>query len=212
MDDPSVSTPLATAAAHAPASLPTPPSNPRYVVGQRTLKMIAARCSVCQAEKNAPRDWWKRCTHDKYVTAQERPTTRPKYSDELDGEGQPTGRKILTGTETVVEWVPMPNWKEVALTPRINQGRGYQRNRGKGSIMPEELITEQWPSGGKPVCQYRGCFNTENLQEYSSGVFCSKVEAQLVWFDQEGKTFEYLNEADVDSLRKRHSQLEGTPV
>jgi hypothetical protein len=174
--------------------------------------MIAARCSICQSGKNVPWNWWQTCPHDKYVTVRPVETVRPLYEEEKDTEGHPTGRKVITGTEKLVEWVPMPNWKEVALSPRLNQGRGYHRNRRRGSILPEELITETWPGGGKPVCQFRGCYETEGLVEYRTGVFHSEREAQLVWYDQEGKVLEYNNEVDPESQAKRGQMLAGAHI
>lgn len=199
-----------------PAKLPVPRSFARTgSVGQRTLKMIASRCPTCQAGKNVPWNWWESCPHDRYFTAIPKETVKPTYEDELDPDGQPTGRKRIVGQETVVEWVPMPNWKEVAVAPRINQGRGYHRNRSKGAIMPEEFVKlypTLWPNATGFVCQYRGCFEQDGLVTYETGVFHDKREAQLVWYDQEGKVLEYNNESDPDSARKRNEMLSRAPI
>jgi hypothetical protein len=179
--------------------------------------MVAARCSTCQSGKNVPWNWWENCQHEKYVTITEVTVTRPRYEDEVV-DGKPTGRKFVTGEEKVVEFVPVPNWKEVAVSPRINQGRGYQRNRRKGAIMPEELLQDPkyralWPTASGFVCQYRGCFEQEGLLNYEDvGVFHDRREAQLVYFDKEGKTLEYDNQQDPDSQGKRLNMLNAAPI
>lgn len=116
---------------------------------------------------------------------------RPMFEDvveEITVE-RATGSKRVTGTETVIDFVPKPNWAQVTHAGGVNKGRGVDRALRRGWIFPQMLRSPLWPSGIKRRCQFRECFG-ENLRRYANGWFCRPEEAALVRISDTSESFQ----------------------
>lgn len=149
--------------------------NPRF--GQRRVKMLRAICREgCDA---LSADWWTSCNHDPYVGVGERRLKTPVYS-----EPREDGSVVVEGMEETVSWVPRPNWIEVTVSMKVNSGRGVERQRLRGAILPEELRSPAFPFGIARMCEFRGCYWQHGLMDTRYGVFCKEIEAKRVAQDQ----------------------------
>ena len=127
--------------------------------------------------------------HDPFVTIAERPVTKTLYEDVVDAEGNATGSKRVTGTETVMDFVPVPNWVSITHAGGVNKGRGVDRALRRGYIYPQMLRSPIWPGGIKRRCQFRDCY-AEDLKRYSNGWFCRPEEAALVRISDTSESFQ----------------------
>jgi hypothetical protein len=119
--------------------------------------------------------WWKDCVakgHNPYF----REVVWYVTEDEFDDDG------LLTGTKKFRRSMVMPNIKQVAISPRINNGLGarYAKQR-KGCVELPDI-------GYAEVCQYRGCHNdvSPNCKSLRYGNYCCTEELALVAADQQG--------------------------
>lgn len=182
----------------------------------RSVKMFRPICATCQRGKETPWDWWKRCTHNPYISMAEIHTRVPRYDDkDADGNPLPAGRKRLVGTDDLVEWVERPNRVPVALGPRVyGQLRLDRKRRIWGFIFPHELRTPTYPNGIADPCEYRNCYKQEGVKQYRWGRFCRELEARLVGHDARmdggGGALEV---GDSDKSREKQArQLEAVPL
>ena len=179
--------------------------------GERSITMLDPRCKLCQTADNAGRDWYRNCPHDPYVTVVPVKEQRPVLEDELDAEGEPTGRKKITGMEEFVSYHPRPNTREISLSMGVNSGKGVEWGRAKGFILPSELRSPTYPNGIAEACQYRDCKYQLGLKEYTSGTFCRKEEAQIVWYRETGTTIE-VGEWSPEARQNRAKMLEDAQI
>ena len=116
------------------------------------VKMIQARCRVCNDRGLGPRGWWEDCTHEPYYhfepkkgvqTMQKRTVTDPETGEETEAWFR---RKL-----TEEEYDQVPNWKQIAHDIKITSGRMVQIQIERGSIFPEDL-------GFPPICDFRNCW------------------------------------------------------
>lgn len=157
-------------------------SGTEIALGHRAVAMLRPVCKVCAPNtQNAPPEWWLACPHEPYVGERGEVINDVTYTD--DGEG---GRIVgATTTKTVLR--PWPNLVKVPLVQRISSGLGPDYKRSfNGFIFPEELRCDAFPEGIAPMCEFRECFWQEDLESYSSGVFCQEAEAIVAWEDSKG--------------------------
>lgn len=100
-----------------------------------------------------------------------------------------SGRRRITGTETVSEWVATPNWVSITHAGGMNKGKGVDRALRRGFIYPQQLRSPSFPNGIKMRCMFRECYR-ENLKQYRNGWFCREVEAKLVKVSDSEETWE----------------------
>jgi len=125
----------------------------------KMVKMIQARCNVCNPRGQGRRGWWESCEHDPYFHMQPKPGMGD-FIEQEDGT-------YVQNPSPVRQFEKVPNWKQIADDPKISSGRMVQIQRERGSKYPAEL-------GFPPVCDYFNCWETN-----------PKVEARRV-FDIEG--------------------------
>lgn len=159
----------------------------------REIKMLRPQCSECAAKVGGKKylspGWQDSCPHDPYVSLSERAVTRPTYEDVLDDEGNATGAKRVTGTETIIEYEPRPNWVSISHAAGMNKGRGVDRALRRGYIYPQMLRSPVWPAGIKRRCQFRECFS-EDITRYANGWFCRREEAALVRISDSSESYQ----------------------
>lgn len=133
---------------------------------------------------------------------------RPMFEDveEEFTETRPTGAKRVTGTETIIEYVPMPNWVSITHAGGVNKGRGVDRALRRGFIFPQMLRSPVWPNGIKPRCQFRECY-AEDRKRYANGWFCQAEEAALVRISDSSESFQV--NFDERSAQFQRDQVEG---
>jgi len=158
----------------------------------RELKMLRPICATCEDAAGGAvylePGWYLTCEHDPYVSVAERKTERPVYEDEIEDD-KPTGRKRITGTETISEFVPTPNWVSVTHASGMNKGKGIDRALRRGFIYPQQLRSPAYPEGIKMRCMFRECYR-EDIQQFKNGWFCREVEAKLVKVSDSEETWE----------------------
>lgn len=159
----------------------------------REIKMLRPICKPCEDAVGGAvylaAGWQENCDHDPYVSVVERKVSRPVYEDILDAEGNPTGQKRITGTETISTFEAAPNWVSVTHAGGMNKGRGVDRALRRGYIYPQQLRSPAFPNGIKMRCMFRECFN-DNLKQYRNGWFCREIEAKLVKVSDSEETWE----------------------
>lgn len=148
--------------------------------GQRRIKMLRPICSNkektgCQDGAEVPRDWYLSCPHDPYVGRKQHMVEVPIYSEPAED-----GTVTLEEVQQRLKWEVWPNFVQPVLSVMVNSGRGVEKGRAKGYIMPEELRSPAFPNGIAPFCQFRNCFWQHGLTEYKSGIYCSEMEAKRV--------------------------------
>ncbi len=103
----------------------------------------------------------------------------------------------------------------------MNSGRGFLKARNRGCILPQQLHTDDFPTGVAPCCEYRGCFNQkqangEPLISTRYGQFCSEEQARMAYYDWEGTTPSgdrlEVDGLHVKSREKRRKQVASIPV
>lgn len=151
----------------------------------KMVKMIQARCNVCNPRGQGRRGWWETCPHDPYFHVEEKPGAT-EFKELEDGT-------IVKLDKPEAEYEKVPNWKQIADDPKIASGRMVTIQRERGSKFPEEL-------GLPPVCDYFNCWEIN-----------PKIEANRV-FNHEGVQtrvgkYHHRDEAAIITLR-----LNETPV
>jgi hypothetical protein len=171
----------------------------------KMVKMIQARCDVCNPRGQGKRGWWENCTHDPYFHIAEKPGTT-EFKELEDGT-------IVKLDKPDVAYEKVPNWKQIADDPKIASGRMVQIQRERGSKFPEEL-------GFPPVCDYFNCweinpkikanrvFNHEGVQTVV-GKYHTRDEAAIITLRlNETPTF-----IGVDKdMERRRAQLDAVNV
>ena len=171
----------------------------------KTVKMIQARCDICNPRGQGKRGWWETCPHDPYFHVAERPGAT-EFKELEDGS-----IVKLDKPETVYEKVP--NWKQIADDPKVVSGRLVAIQRERGSVFPKDL-------GFPPVCDYFNCwelnpkieakrvFQHEGIQTVV-GLYHSRDEAASVTLRLDEKPT-YIG-VDKD-MERRRSQLDEVRV
>ncbi len=120
--------------------------------------------------------WWKDCEargHDPYNSTIVWYVTEDKYDDET---GELTGQRKFRRSRVI------PNIAQVAVSTRLNSGKGARRAiTMKGFKRLEDM-------GYAEVCQYRNCQKPVNPAAVSDkyGRYCSADELALIIADQQG--------------------------
>jgi len=185
------------------------PSRSDLGAGGRMVKLFRAECQTnrktgfigCQDPTKVHPNWRETCPHDPYFRDVERKEIRTKYEDELV-DGKPTGRRLVTGTETVVWHERIPNLVQAALSVRINNGMGPTWHLERDSIKPEDHPNDPH----KPFCEYRDCFSQDLKYHTPHGNYCSEMQAKIVMADELEKRLEIVNP------QKRREQLAAISV
>ena len=160
--------------------------NPR--IGLRGITMLRPICQngisdpvkhpgrgTCQSGAEVAWNWYEDCPHDPYVGVRQNRFEVPIYS-----EPHEDGSRTIMEMEERVTWEPFPNFAEAVVDRRVNSGRGVERARRKGWILPEELRSPAYPNGIAPMCQFRSCRWQDGLVNYRNGTYCREMEARLV--------------------------------
>jgi hypothetical protein len=197
----------------APAILPEWRQAPRLRGGHRSFTMLRPVCRICERLDNAPRDWWRLCSHDPFVTMVPHPEIVRDWEDEVV-DGVKTGRRLVKpGSERqVVSYEPRPNHTNRSVNGRSNGGYGLAAARFKGCIFPEELRSPHYPNGIANTCEFHDCRKQTELKEYQNGRYCRQEEAALVYFDETGTPLEVGLGNSPYSRNQRAAQLAGAPV
>ena len=166
---------IKTAEPVAPAKLKGMRRAQNLRVGLRGVVMLRPACDKgCQEGEVSP-DWYLACEHDPYVGVREKRVEVPIYSEPLDD-----GSVIVERMEERVSWEVWPNFAEAVVDLRVNSGRGVEKARGKGWILPQELRSPAYPNGIAEMCQFRGCRWQNGLVNYRNGTYCREVEARMI--------------------------------
>ena len=179
-------------------------------VGLRAITMLRPICrDGCQDGADVAPDWYLECPHDPYIGIREKRTQVPIYSKPLED-----GSRVLERMEERVTWETWPNFSEAMLTMRVNSGKGVERARRRGWILPEEVRSPAYPNGIAPMCQFRSCQWQEGLRNYKWGTFCREIEARMVGLvavdDATGDLIYGVQE--VHNMAKRQGQIERVAV
>ncbi len=146
--------------------------------------------------------WWKDCKergHDPYNTKIVWYVTEDVYDPE---SGELSGTKRFRRTRTI------PNLAQVAISRRLNSGKGARRAiTDKGFVRLEDI-------GYAEVCQYRNCQNpvSPDAKSQRYGDYCCVEELALVAADQQGillhRPDSRLNGVEEEKVvREREKQL-----
>lgn len=137
--------------------------------------------------------WWVDCAnrgHNPYFQHKTWTTTEPLFEEETDEKGNKTGRKLQTGTRTVLHSSEDEiNTVQVAISIRVNSGQGATR------AMETKGYRRLKDFGYPEVCQYRNCQKEIDKRYHSSkyGDYCSARHLQLVAADQQGVLLHAVN-------------------
>lgn len=170
------------------------PAAPSSMSSGRTMKMADPHCDICQVP-NHPINWAFNCEHNPYVTEREVPVREPII--EVNEE---TGEKLITGEKTKLVLEESPNFTQIPMGKRYDNGNAFRIARELGMKMPEEL-------GFAPFCQYRDCWSQDlKVKTAMYGSYCSEAHAKLV-MAEELEIF-----LDVTDEKRRAQQLAGINV
>jgi len=176
--------------------------------GQRGIAMLRPICDTCQAGSNVASDWYLSCTHDPYVGVRMETRSVPVYAEADDGSGE----MIVERMEERVRQYPWPNFTDITVSTRVNSGQGVNKARRKGFILVTELVSEAYPNGIAPMCEYRDCQWQEDLKQYRWGTFCREMEARMVGIDEEALDDSLEIGYNAQSTARRNRQIAGVPV
>lgn len=138
--------------------------------------------------------WIKMCEelgHDPYFSTHTWYVPQDVLEPELDEDGEPTGVMFKTGEKYIKHEVRRPNVSQVAISLRINNGRGAVRAvQGKGF---KRLSAIGYPE----VCQYRNCQKpvTKAGSSRRYGLFCGRKHLSLCAANEMGVM---LNQPSLD--------------
>lgn len=152
----------------------------------RMVKMIAARCEMCQP---AGGRWWETCSHDPYHTAVVEVVRAPIV------ENNDADERIITGYQEKEVQHLKPNVMQVGLHTRIRSGRGVDAQRARGWKLPQEVD----PADGKhtgyaPMCEFNNCYSPNPSIKTRNGSFCSRDHAAMIIAKAQGKVLEAYDE------------------
>ncbi len=134
-------------------------SNEKFSTGglnrpMKMVKMIQARCNLCNPKGQGRRGWWDKCPHQPYTHIEEVPGA-VEYAEAEDGT-------ITKLPEPEVTYRRVPNWKQIPDDVKVSSGRTVQIQRERGSKFPEEL-------NYAPICDYLNCWE-ENPKVHANRI------------------------------------------
>ena len=151
------------------------------------VKMIQARCQVCNPQGQGKRGWWENCEHDLYRHIEARPGAE-QFEEREDGT-------IVKLDKPKLDYRKVYNWKQIADDPGVASARMVRIQRERGSKYPAEL-------GLSPRCDYNNCWE-KNPEVHVNRVFnIDEADAPV-----RGGDYHDRNEAAMMVLR-----LSQTPV
>jgi len=161
----------------------------------------------CQAAKG---EWWVQCEaagHKPYERTVKWTTKEPIVEED------DKGRLVQTGEQLFYHEHVVPNIVQVAISIRINSGRGAQKAIEKKGYKRLKDI------GYYEVCQFRNCQNpvSSSAKSKKYGNYCSVNHLQLICADAESVLLHYpsqiLNGTDHSNVkREREKQLREAAV
>ena len=155
----------------------------------KMVKMIQARCRICNLQGQGRRGWQETCPHDPYNHLEEIQTGELEHMEE-----QEDGTLVQKTNPGPVRYKKVPNWKQIADDPKVASGRMIAIQLERGSVFPESL-------GYAPICDYFNCWEPAN-PKYTVGAVIEHEGVQTVL----GK---YHTRDEAAAMRLR---LEGTPI
>lgn len=154
--------------------------------------------------------WWDICEkkgHDPYFTTHKWEVEEPILTEDEQGRLVQTGKQVFYHEERV------PNVSQVAVSIRINQGRGA------ANAIERKGFKRLPDIGYYEVCQFRNCQKPVSSKYKSKkfGDYCSLQHLQLIAADAESVMLHYpdsfLNGAEHQRiLREREKQLREASV
>jgi hypothetical protein len=129
-------------------------------------------------------EWWKACEeagHNPYYRTYTWTTTEPVLEEDDKGRLVKVNDQYIYHTET------LPNIAQVAISIRVNSGRGAENAIKKKGFKRLRDI------GYFEVCQFRNCQNPVSPKAKSRkfGDFCSMNHLQLIAADAQGEMLHY---------------------
>jgi hypothetical protein len=112
----------------------------------KMVKMILAKCNVCNPRGQGPRGWWETCEHDPYSSMQPMGPPKPIFEELEDGTYKQVGVEEL-------RWTKKLNLIQIADDVKVSSGRQVQIQLERGSKFPEDL-------GYAPLCDYNNCWES----------------------------------------------------
>ena len=171
----------------------------------KMVKMIQARCQICNPHGQGKRGWWDKCTHDPYFRIEAVPGAS-EFKELEDGT-------IVKLPEPDVTYRKVPNWKQIADSPAASSGRMVQIQRERGTKFPEEL-------GYAPICDYYNCWE-ENPKVVASTIVNHEGTQTVVGNyhsrDEAAMMTLRLKQVPVyigvdDDINRRRAQLDGVNI
>lgn len=171
----------------------------------KMVKMVQARCNICNPKGQGRRGWWDKCPHNPYTRIEARPGAE-EFEELEDGT-------IVKLDAPKTEYVRVPNWKQIADDPKVSSGRMVQIQRERGSKFPEEL-------GYAPICDYFNCWEENpsviarrvvNHEGVSTvvGNYHTRDEAAIMTLRLTGTPI-YIGVDD--DIQRRRAQLDGVNI
>lgn len=118
----------------------------------RTVKMIAAVCSECQA---AGPGWWTACPHDPWHGMQAIEDPSGRFTEQKDGTFTEDTRKA----QTIKSYRKVPNVRQVPLSIRVDSGLSVESALAKGWRMPADVDPGDGENSGyAPMCEFENCY------------------------------------------------------
>ena len=168
----------------------------------RMVKMIQARCRICNEGGHGKRGWWENCPHDPYFHLEDLPVD-PMASLVQEEDGT----YVTSDTPSKPKFKKVPNMKQVPLDDKAASGRMVQIQIERGSKVPEEL-------GYYPICDYRNCWvplagpdAPKPVHQTQKGNYHSRDEAAIISLQQAGKPIYLGLGQDIERRREQLDQV-----
>lgn len=161
----------------------------------RMVKMIQARCRICNEGGHGRRGWWEKCPHNPYFHVEELPGAEEFSKDPETGE-------ITKLDKPKAKYVEVPNMKQIALDEKASSGRMVQIQIERGSKFPEELDYA-------PICEYRNCWEPNPKWHTRRGNYHTREEAAIIDLQETGTPI-YIGVGE--DIKHRTEQLERVNV
>jgi len=165
----------------------------------RMVKMIQARCRICNEGGHGKRGWWETCQHKPYSRIEELPGAI-EFEELEDGT-------IVKLDKPKADYARVPNMKQVPLDDKAASGRMVQIQLERGSVFPEDL-------GYYPICEYRNCWvplegpgAPKTVYRTAKGNFHSHDEAAIISLQQNGKPIYLGLGQDIERRREQLDQV-----
>jgi hypothetical protein len=122
--------------------------------------------------------WWEACEalgHDPYFMTRKWETKEDILEPEVK-DGKPTGRLLKTGEAIIPHESRLPNLSQVAVSTRINNGKGAIDAIG------QKGFRRLRDAGYEEVCQFRNCQKSviKSATSRQFGSYCSLEHLQLI--------------------------------